>query len=239
VSAASKVALTSAHCLLIGISASLVSGCATAFKENHYYQSISPKTRKVTNYYRLTVKGYAAMSSARYVSGYYDERAVDLYFNEVKVAESSEKDTSSQTLFSSDLKDPGTSDVIKPLSPDTQHGAFVMILSTNAASVSRAIGQFAENQVVADAITNLANRDALLRSTSATVERAASADATADELSRLIAQLPSSDTPGVAETQHALLRLANSLATALAGHPVAFATLDEAATWFAQSNHSP
>src|SRR6266404_2610957 len=105
VSAASKVALTSAHCLLIGISASLVSGCATAFKESHYYQSVNPKTNKVTNYYRLTVKGYAAMSSARYVSGYYDERAVDLYFNEVKVAESPEKDTSSQTLFSSDLKD--------------------------------------------------------------------------------------------------------------------------------------
>lgn len=219
----------------------LLSGCVTAFKENHYYQSINPKSNRVTNYYRLTVSGYAAMSSARYVSGYYDERAVDLYFNEVKVSETSEKDTSTQTLFTQEVKDPGTSDVIKPLSPDTQHGAFVMILSTNAASVSRTIGQFAENQVVADAITNLANRDALLRATSTSVVRAANANATADELSKLMSRLPSTEGtgPGPKETEAALLRVTNSLATALAGYPMAFATLDEAATWFAQSDHTP
>jgi len=223
----------SAVCIAIA-GLGLSSGCATTFKENHYYQAVNPKTKQVSNYYRLAVNGYAAMSSARYISGFYDERAVDLYFNEVKVAESPDGDTSTQTLFKSDLKEPGAEDVIKPLSPDKQHGAFVMILSTNASSVSRAIGQFAENQVVADAITNLANRDALLRAKSAAVARSASADATADEIARLVGQLPTSAVPAAAETETALLRLANSLGTALTSHPVAFATLDQAATWFAQ-----
>ena len=96
-SATSKAVSALAQCLTTTISALVMSSCATTFKENHYYQSINPKTQRVTNYYRLTVNGYAVMSSARYVSGYYDERAVDLYFNEVKVAETPEGDASSQS----------------------------------------------------------------------------------------------------------------------------------------------
>jgi hypothetical protein len=214
----------------------LASGCATGFKEDHYFQSISPKTHEVTNYYRLRVRGRAAGSSARYVSGYYDERAVDLFFNEVKVGTTSPSDTGVREIFSANLKDPGTQDTIKPLTPDQTHGAFVMILSTNASSVSRAIGQFAENQVVADAVTNLTNRDVLLRNASALTGRAARANATADELTKLVALLPDSDAPPRAETERALLRVLNSLATGIAGVPTAFDSLDQAATWFAQQS---
>jgi hypothetical protein len=210
-----------------------LTGCATTFKEHHYYQSVNPKG-DVTNYYRLTVKGYAAMSSARYISGYYDERAVDLFFDELKVKQTSETETQ-RSLFRADLKDPGTPDVIKPLSPSQEHGTFVMILSTNASSVSQTIGQFAENQVVADAITNLANRDALLRASGSSVVRSAQANATADELARLIGQLPDSATPTSRESEISLLRVANSLASGLASRPVSFNTLDDATAWFAQS----
>jgi len=213
----------------------LCGACATTFEEHHYYQALDPKTEKVTNYYRLTVRGYAAMSSARYISGYYDERAVDLYFNEVKVAQTPEGATSTQELFSKEIKDPGTQEVIKPLSPDSQHGAFVMILSTNASNVSRTIGQFAENQVVADAITNLANRDVLLQTASVATARAGSANATADEVSRLIALLPDGTTPTAKESEASLLRILNAIGTGIEGHPVAFESLDQAAAWQAQS----
>lgn len=189
---------------------------------------------EASNYYRLTVSGYAAMSSARYISGYYDERAVDLYFDELKVTQTSETQPPKK-IFKTDLTDPGSQDVIKPLSPTNEHGTFVMILSTNAASVSQTIGQFAENQVVADAITNLANRDALLRASSASVVRAASANATADEIASLVGKLPDGATPGSNETNAALLRLVNSLASGLAGRPVQFNTLADASAWFAQS----
>ncbi len=214
---------------------SLCSACATTFQEYHYYQALDPETDKVTNYYRLSVRGYAAMSSARYISGYYDERAVDLYFNEVKVAQTPEGTTSTQELFSREIKDPGTQDVIKPLSPDSQHGAFVMILSTNASSVSRTIGQFAENQVVADAITNLANRDVLLQTASITTARAGTANATAAEVARLMALLPDDVAPPEKESEASLLRVLNAIGTGIKGQPVAFESFDQAAAWLMQS----
>lgn len=222
--------------LLILTCSLAVSGCATRFKEHHHYQSLNPKG-EVTNYYRLTVSGYAAMSSARYISGYYDERAVDLFFDELKVKQTSENE-SPRTLFKDNQKDPGSQDVIRPLSPSKEHGTFVMILSTNASSVSQTIGQFAENQVVADAMTNLANRDALLRASSGSVVRLARANATADELAGLIGQLPSGATPSRSESEVALLRVANSIATGLSTRPVSFDSLDAAAEWFAQSANS-
>jgi hypothetical protein len=209
-------------------------GCATSFKEDHYFQSLNPTTGEVTNYYRLRVRGRAAGSSARYVSGYYDERAVDLFFNEVKLDTTDTDSSSRGEIFSANLKDPGANDTIKPLSPDDTHGTFVMILSTNASSVSRAIGQFAENQVIADAVTNLTNRDKILREASALKGRAARANATADELANLMALLPKSDMPEFSETEKALLRVLNSLATGLSGFQTAFDNLDHAAVWFAQ-----
>jgi len=212
-----------------------LSGCATGFKEDHYFQSISSKN-EVTNYYRLRVRGRAAGSSARYVSGYYDERAVDLFFNEVKLGTTDPAAGGTREIFSANLTDPGTQDVIKPLSPDDTHGTFVMILSTNASSVSRAIGQFAENQVIADAVTNLTNRDQILREASALKGRAARANATADELGKLMELLPDDATPARAETERSLLRVLNSLATGVSGVPTAFESMDSAAVWFAQQS---
>jgi hypothetical protein len=209
-------------------------GCATHFKETHFFQSVDRTTNQPTNYYRLKVSGYGAMSSTRFVSGYYDERAVDLFFNEVKVAPTADNANGSQPLFVDAQKSPGTTDVIKPLDPVTQHGAFVMILSTNASSVSRTIGQFAENQVVADAITNLANRDVLLRDAAAVRAQTARANATADELVKLMAQIPTGETPGKAQTERALLRVLNTIGTGLSGVPTAFDSLDQAELWFAQ-----
>lgn len=221
---------------LVLVCAVALPGCATGFKEDHYFQSINPRTNEVTNYYRLRVRGRAAGSSARYVSGYYDERAVDLFFNEVKVGVTETTTGGTRELFSANLKDPGTQDQIKPLTPDDTHGTFVMILSTNASSVSRAIGQFAENQVIADAVTNLTNRDEILRNASALKGRVARAQATADELAGLMARLPSGDTPGKDATEKALLRALNSIATGVSGIPTAFDDLDQAAIWFAQQS---
>src|SRR5438132_3275792 len=70
--------------LAILVLAVFVSGCVTTFHEDHYFQSASSRSGHATNYFRLQVDGWAAFSSARYISGYYDERAVDLFFNEIK-----------------------------------------------------------------------------------------------------------------------------------------------------------
>lgn len=225
--------LTARLAVLVAVVATV--GCATRFKETHFFQSIDQATNRPTNYYRLKVSGYGAMSSTRFVSGYYDERAVDLFFNEVKVAPTADGANGTQTIFVDNQKSPGSTDIIKPLDPTTQHGAFVMILSTNASSVSRTIGQFAENQVVADAITNLANRDVLLRDAASVRAQTARSNATADELIKLMGRVPSGPTPARDETERALLRVLNTIGTGLSGVPTAFDSLDEAGLWLAQS----
>lgn len=207
-----------------------VTGCAVTFKEDHYFQQQN-KDGDVTNYYHLQVSGYGALSSARYVSGFYDERAVDLFFNELKVEQTGQN--TSMQLLKSDQKSPGSDEIIKPLDPST-HGAFVMILSTNASSVARTIGQFSENQIVADAITNLMNRDALLSKAERIRTATNSANSTATELARLMGFVSSASPIDRAASERALLRVLSTIATDVGSAPYSFATLTEAQAWFAQ-----
>lgn len=73
------------HSLLVLLALVVCGGCATAFQEAHYFRSErngeGPANR---NYYRVRVTGATALSSSRYVSGYFDPEAVDIYFNEIK-----------------------------------------------------------------------------------------------------------------------------------------------------------
>jgi hypothetical protein len=222
----------------LGLAVALA-GCATTFEETHYFQSLDPTTKTPTNYYRLKVTGYGAMTSARYVSGYYDERAVDLFFNEVKVSETASDATGVRKLFEEGQKPPGSSsdDTFKPLSPSAENGAFVMILSTNASSVTQAIGQFGENQVIADAITNLANRDAIYSDVAINTVTMSRANAVADELKILMDKLPSDTAPDKDAARRSLLRVLNTIASGYGYGPTAFQSFDEAEAWFAANKH--
>jgi hypothetical protein len=143
--------------VLVSLITVLCAGCAAKIYERHYLpsyaQSDSRKVGDPVNFFRLTVDGSASFTNARYLSGFFDERAVDLFFNEMKAP-------TNQKLFDESIKPPGHSanEAFKPLSPSTE-GAFVLILSTNADSIANAIGSFAESQVVADALTRAFNKD--------------------------------------------------------------------------------
>jgi hypothetical protein len=135
----------------------LMAGCAASISEQHFLPSYAPSDiRKVgdpVNFFRLKVDGSTSFTNARYLSGFFDERAVDLFFNEMKAP-------ANQKLFDESIKPPGqaANEAFKPLSPSTE-GAYVLILSTNADSIANAIGSFAESQVVADALTRAFNKD--------------------------------------------------------------------------------
>jgi hypothetical protein len=134
----------------------LLGGCAATIHETHFLPSYAPgDDRQVNpvNFFRLKVDGTASFTNARYLSGFYDERAVDLFFNEIKAP-------TNQKLFDENVKPPGqtANEAFKPLTPTTD-GAYVLILSTNADSIANAIGSFAESQVVADALTRAFNKD--------------------------------------------------------------------------------
>jgi hypothetical protein len=207
------------------------SACTTTFGEEHYFQTKNSKTGEVSNYMRLKVEGYAFMSSARYVAGYYDERAVDLFFNELKVTSTENTATSTNGFMEGDLNNPGTQDKILPLSPTNENGAFVMVLSSNASSVTNVIGQFAENQVVADAVTNLVNKDLIIAEEYLGKAEVLSINASADELNKLFSLVPTSTTPNKAETIKAYLRILNAVARSVSPDIDSFKTLNEAEVW--------
>jgi hypothetical protein len=205
--------------LAIALCALAVVGCGTSFHENHYFSSASddPGRERKTNYFRVTVDGWAAFSAARYVSGYYDERAVDLFFNEVKPIP---ENTIIPPLFPGPVPAAFAGDQIKPLSPDDGRGALVMILSTNADVVADAIGNFAQGEATAAAISNLVNREEIQAARRTEAEQVAlgqGAAALAEEVDALM---------GAGD----YLRVANALGRAL-DPPVSFANLAEVAEW--------
>lgn len=71
----------------------VIAGCASSFAEKHFFKSVDQQGYTI-NYYRLKVNGSTFLSSSRYLSGYFDERAVDAYFNQItQPKEATFKDT--------------------------------------------------------------------------------------------------------------------------------------------------
>lgn len=218
-----------ARILLVFAISVVIVGCGTSFRENHYFSSLSDAQvgDRKTNYFRVTVDGWAAFSAARYVSGYYDERAVDLFFNEVKPIP---EGTIIAPLFPLQATEPFTGDQIRPFSPDQGKGALVMILSTNADTVAAAIGNFAEGQAAAAAISNLVNQEEVRAARRTKAEQTAlgqGAAALAAEVDALMnAMAPEQGAPFARD----YLRIANALGRGL-DPPVSFTSLAEVAAW--------
>jgi len=144
-------------CVAAGLLTLTLLGCAADVKERHYFASFKTNERnerEPVQFYRLSIKGNVNLSNARYLSGFFDERAVSLFFNEMRAP-------SGQRLFDETRRLPGApaGSTLEPLSPQDGKGAYVLILSTNADSVANAIGSFAESQVVADALSLALNKD--------------------------------------------------------------------------------
>lgn len=210
----------------------LLVACSTNFNEDHYFKSIGEAEEAPTNYFRIRVKGHAKLSSARYIAGYYDERAVDLFFDEMK-SSTSQSDSKIEPLLQGGEITLASGEKLAPLSPKPENGAFVMIFSTNAKAVANTIGQFSESQVAADAITNLANRDQVKESARATAAHQMAQQrvrAVAAEIEGLVNAFPAT-TPGKDATTQAALRLLGAIAQAK-GRFGSFQNIDEARAWF-------
>ncbi len=154
----SRVPLFAALTALAGTA--VLAGCSTVVQENHYfaaYKDNGAGGREAVQFYRVAVDGTSQFANTRYLTGYFDDRAVSLFFNELKAP-------ANQKLFDDSMVLPGApaGTKITPLSPTAENGAFVLIMSTNADAIASTIGSFAESQVVADSLTLLLNRDRFL-----------------------------------------------------------------------------
>ena len=213
------------------------SGCGTVIDEKHYFAAFANDpdgTREPVQFYRLKVDGSTHFSNTRYLTGYFDERAVSLFFNEIKAPPN-------QKLFDDATKLPGEADVkLTPLTPSPENGAFVLIMSTNADAVASTIGSFAESQVVADALTRIVNRDRVKvkgRSDANLAVRKAEGGALAAQVE---AQNKAAREAGTgAQAAAAYLRALTTLARGLGYTGDEFAKTEQARDWFvAESSRS-
>ncbi|MGJ3233178.1 MAG: hypothetical protein ACFE0P_15415 [Oceanicaulis sp.] len=206
-------------------------------KEHHYFAAYSDEPdRRPVEFYRLTVTANTALSNSRFVAGYYDERAVDLLFDEIRVGGEMKGDVCDCTIEPIFTRT-STPDV-EPLAPTPDNGAFVMILSSNADAVAGTIGAFAESQLMADAISNIVHREEL-RAAAELQARTPARSASAGAATAIIegALRRAREATGEDETQAAAVREAeyrralNAIARGL-GRAEPFDSFEEARGWF-------
>ena len=118
----------------------ILTSCQSA-KELHYF-------KVGDNYYRLKISEFAFMSSSRYISGYFDENAVDRYFGEIT------------------RPDTAKANFVKPvhiLNDGTvaANAKLVLILSTNSNAITDQINALASNDQTLELMARLANKDAI------------------------------------------------------------------------------
>lgn len=208
-----------------------LAGCA-GFSQVYHFQS-APGADGVPNFFRVKVDGDAQTARARFLAGFYDERAVDLYFNEVKSGNGDIR-----KIFEDNQKEPGdTNSVIKPLTPDGARGSFVMIYSTNPKAVADTIGSFAESQLVAEALTNMLNKKEVEAARTLTATRSvndATATALAEELAALVPAAPAdgASVPSKESLTRTYLRTLEVISRSTGG-PASFADLAAAKAWLA------
>lgn len=212
------------------VAASLLGGCAAVIDENHHFAAFRDNSaggREAVQFYRVKVQGNSQFANARYLTGYFDERAVSLFFNEMRSPANSK-------LFDDNMTLPGSGGTkVQGLSPSANEGVFVLIMSTNVDAIANTIGSFAESQVVADSMTRMLNRDrfqAKIQSDARLSVRKAEATAL---LGRVDAQMRAAkDAPTGDAAAASYRRALTALAQSLGYTGGEFVSVAEAQSWF-------
>ena len=111
----------------------------SSIRETHYFKdSLEP----VANYYKVDIRAYSRMSSSRFVSGYYDRRAIQEYFSEIVQP--------SNARFA-EVTPTGT--------VSTQDRELVLLLSTNSDAIAAGFSNLVKNKTNINSIALLANKD--------------------------------------------------------------------------------
>lgn len=222
----------------------LLPGCAAQFGDVHHFATVNTTTHQVENIFRVTVSGHAEMTNARYIAGFYDERAVDLFFNEVKAGDLTPgrgADPIFKTVDCTGLDDAACKAKqdqvlrIVPVGSEAgNHGTFVLILSTNADAIAGTIGAFSESDLAVQSALYLATKGdhdhaAAITASSSTTN--AGRRSTMTSIKSLLAITPTT-APAASQRNLAVLRAA-AAGIAPDGPPPTFTTVEEARLWFA------
>ena len=148
--------------------ASLINGCSMKVRETHHLGIWDHEKQQFIDFYRIKVRATARFSTAHYTAGIYDEKAVDLMFNEFRKSAPERVNTRSLRSLSS-----AADSCSEPREPSAEgrtegicvsNGIFVFILSTDARAIADTIATFAQSEALAAAIYSLANKNIIAES---------------------------------------------------------------------------
>jgi hypothetical protein len=202
--------------------------------ERHFFRAV--EHGKVVNYFRVDVKAHASFSSARYLSGYFDEAAVDTYFATFTQPSSfpgaapskgKAEGGAEETVEGGGEKGGEKDCVITPVDPCLAGKKLVMLLSSNSDEVASQIGTFADGQEASGLLGRLVSS-----------RRGAEGQAAGNDLDLLRRQanlLASAGDTILARLQGEgdVVEFANRVAIAL-GSTRTFFEASEARTWLAE-----
>jgi len=227
----------------------IVTGGCSQVEEQHFYRVAHKGKLNDANYYRLTVLSRSIFSNTRYISGYFDESAVDAYFGEFAQPANGRFGVDQQangTLNPSDTVAPASekAEIVEMAATGTgksssltetkslEGRSYVMLLSTDPSAIANQIASFAEADQTATLIAKIANRGKLADVADSQADLTAQ-QATGSRLTAAgdaqIAGIADAATSDVAKAS--LLQWTNTVAASY-GHTSPFKTLDEAKTWY-------
>lgn len=217
------------------LGAALVStlGCHAIVKEQYFLATpeADPETR---NYYRVTVRGRAFASRSRYVSGFFDDKAVEEYFGEfsqpdggtlpsaAKDADGAPEECKGHSAEREECKAVDDTAIDQRL----ENRSLVLLLSANSDAVAGQLGAMAENEHLMDVVGTMlsrGNQEQVTEREHELGELEARTDAFRSRAEALLA------TPEVVQ-QADVMALANQLASIL-GASERFADAKQARRW--------
>lgn len=234
----------------------LSGGCASQFSETHYFRS----KKDPANYYKLRVHGGTFLASSRYISGYFDEDAVNNYFNEMSQPANGQLIPAPSTASApgtgaggganavaaapgQDKPDDDDDAGIKPVGAagNYDNRILVMILSSNSDEIATQIGAFAQNRATSATLGRIINRDRLgdQRSASSQLARVQESGklvaAIGDKAVKALEGAENAPAPEQVERQEEarrnVLQFVNQAARELGRNEAPFATMADARTW--------
>jgi hypothetical protein len=137
--------------VVVALVAVLATGCQS-IRELHYFKD---KAGNPPNYYRLSIRGRAFLSSSRYLSGYFDEEAVNYYFGEITQPKDGKFDPSGAPTAPE--QEPEKNGIVSV--DNALHGKkYVLLLSTNSDAISSAFGSFVESKETQEELAQVLNQ---------------------------------------------------------------------------------
>jgi len=202
--------------ILIGLNIFFLA--CSPIKDVHYFKD---KNSPIPNYYKIEISGYSFMAGSRYLSGYFDENAINSYFGEISQPENAKLPPDIQPLEN----------------VENSSQKLMLILSSNSNALAQQIGAIAQNEETMNALSQVLGKERIEESISINNEikkQKFTIESFADQSDQYINSLDSNLSQS--EVEKLTLNYLNYLAF-LAGNKIPFDDIQKALKWFETTNN--